>query len=315
MQSPRDLGGNVTDNLDVVALVLHFRTPQATLACLGALRAEGVLRAVVVDNSEDGGRSVATMASGVASLEAAGLAIEWLSPGRNLGFAAGVNLGLRHIRLQRRCPVLLINSDARLAEGSMQKLMVGLRDVELVVPTVIEESPQHNRRSLMGYYHRAFALYLRRAHVGAVEYPSGCCLLVGADVDPVGLFDEDFFFYGEDVMLGINLARRGLRAAWAQDALAVHATSTSARNGSLFYEYHMVRGHWLLARKLARNRLQWVVFLLARCCLLPARALLRSVRWQSFRPWLGLWMATVDVMRARCRDLTPKAAPTPVPER
>lgn len=297
----------MTSISDIVALVLHFRTPQATLACLDALHAEGVLRAIVVDNSEDGGRSVMAMATGIARLEAAGFVMEWLSPERNLGFAAGVNLGLRHIRSQLLSPVLLINSDARLAAGAMQRLVGGLRDAPLVVPTVVEDGPQHMTRPLMGYYQRAFALYLQRAHAGAVEYPSGCCLLLGADADYEGLFDEDFFFYGEDVMLGANLARRGLRATWVQDAFVRHATSTSARNGSLFYEYHMVRGHWLLARKLARNRWEHLLFLLARGCTLPARALIRSVRSCSLRPWIGLWMATMDTLRNSSRDMTPKA--------
>jgi len=301
----------VVSSSDVVALVLHFRTPQATLACLDALHAEGVRRAVVVDNSEDAGRSVAAMATGIARLEAAGFVMEWLSPERNLGFAVGVNLGLRHIRSQRHCPVLLINSDARLAAGAMQRLAGGLCDAPLAVPTVVEDGPRHMTRPLMGYYQRAFALYLRHAHAGTVEYPSGCCLLLGANTDHEGLFDEDFFFYGEDVMLGARLAQRGLRATWVKDAIVQHATSTSARNGSLFYEYHMVRGHWLLARKLARNRLEHVLFLLARSCSLPARALVRSVRSRSLRPWAGFWMATVDVLRDCNRDLTPKATPPP----
>lgn len=309
MLSPQARGGNVISSSDIVALVLHFRTPQATSACLDALHAEGVLRAVVVDNSEDGGRSVMAMATGIARLEAAGFVMEWLSPERNLGFAAGVNLGLRHIRSRRHCPVLLINSDARLVAGAMQRLVGGLCDAPLAVPTVVEDGPRHMTRPLMGYYQRAFALYLRHAHAGAVEYPSGCCLLLGADNDYEGLFDEDFFFYGEDVMLGANLARRGLRATWVRDAFVWHATSTSARNGSLFYEYHMVRGHWLLARKLARNRWEHLLFLLARGSTLPARALIRSVRSCSLRPWIGLWMATMDLLRNSSRDMTPKATP------
>lgn len=297
---------------DVVALVLHFRTPQATLACLEALRTEGIRRAVIVDNSEDAGCSAEAMAEGIARLESAGLVVEWLNPERNLGFARGVNLGLRHIRSRWRCPVLLINSDARLAAGSLQKLVAVLGGAALAVPTVVEDGSRHGTRALMGHYHRAFALYLSDAHAGTVEYPSGCCLLMGADVDHAGLFDEDFFFYGEDVILGVNLALRGLRAVWVRDAIVRHATSTSARNGSLFYEYHMVRGHWLLAGKLAHNRRERTLFVLSRSCSLPARALVRSVRSRSFRPWIGLWMATADVFRGRSRDLTPKVPNPPL---
>lgn len=301
----------MTKSSDVVALVLHFRTPQATLMCLDALQAEGVTRAVVVDNSGDAGRSVAAMGTGLVRLEEVGFVIEWLRPERNLGFSAGVNLGLRHIRSQQRVPVLLINSDAKLEAGALQRLARCLGEASVAVPTVVDDGSQRVTRPLLGYYHRAFALYLRRAHAGAIEYPSGCCLLLGADTDHEGLFDEDFFFYGEDVMLGERLAQRGMRAIWAKDASIRHATSTSARNGSLFYEYHMVRGHWLLAGKLAHSRGEHSLFVMARCCSLPMRALVRSVRSRSFRPWMGLWMATMDVLGHCSRDLTPKAALPP----
>lgn len=119
--------------------------------------------------------------------------------------------------------------------------------------------------------------------------------------------DEDFFFYCEDVSLGQDLLARGVEVIECQDAVIIHAGSGSARNGSLFYEYHINRGHWLLAAKLARSSLQRFVYIALRSVTLPARASIRCLRFRSLTPWRGLFAATLDVIKGQCRDLTPPA--------
>jgi hypothetical protein len=82
----------------------------------------------------------------------------------------------------------------------------------------------------------------------------------------------------------------------------------------MFYEYHINRSHWLLARKLARNPLERFVFVAARCITLPLRALIRSLRFRSLMAWRGLFAATADVLRGRCQSFTPPVVLTPVTE-
>lgn len=288
---------------DIVGLVLHFRTPDRTLTCLRSLADSGIRKVVLVDNSEDGGRSVAAMQPGLTSLTEAGLGVEVLQPARNLGFAAGVGMGLEHVSRSQRTPVLLINSDATLERGSVAAMVKLLGDSACVASSA-RKSPYAPALSPIVFYQCFFALYLRRRMIGAMAYPSGCCLLIRADQVRPDLFDAEFFFYGEDVMLGFDLARRGVNVAECKEATVIHAGSASAREGSMFYEYHMNRAHWLLARKLARNRFERVAFVAARCISLPLRALVRSLRARSTVPWRGLFAATADVLRGRCRSFT-----------
>jgi GT2 family glycosyltransferase len=290
-------------------LVLHFRTPERTLTCLQSLADEGIGRVVLVDNSEDVGQSVQAMQPGLARLAEAGLRVDVLQPARNLGFAAGVGLGLEHVSRNQRAPVLLINSDATLERGALAAMINGLRYAACVaVPA--RSSPEAPPSSSLVFYQRLLALYLRRSSVGTLKYPSGCCLLIRTDQVRPDLFDTDFFFYGEDVMLGCDLARRGVSVAECMGAAVIHAGSASAKNGSMFYEYHVVRAHWLLARKLARNGAEQALFVAARCLTLPLRACVRSVRSRSLTPWRGLFAATADVLRGRCRSFTPPAMPS-----
>lgn len=291
--------------MPVVGLTLHFRTPAQTLSCLRSLHAEGIRHAVVVDNSEDGGKSLVTMQAHLDELKASGLRIDVVTSERNLGFAQGVNAGLARAVAARASDILLINSDARLERGALAALVQGLSNAHVTMPLV---RPQLGApaSSLFGFYQRMFALVLRKNQPGCLRYPSGCCLLLRAEMARPPLFDKDFFFYGEDVMLGHNLRARGVDVVECPSAVIIHAGSASAQNGSLFYEYHLNRGHWLLARKLAKNRFEIVVFLAARCVTLPLRATVRSIRFRSLVAWKGVIAATLDVVRGRCRSFTPR---------
>ena len=291
----------------IVGLVLHFRTPEHTLACLRSLAGEGIGNAVLVDNSEDEGQSVKAMEPGLALLAGIGLQVDVLRPARNLGFAAGVGIGLEHVSRNQRAPVLLINSDAVLEPGVLTAMRVLLPQHGLIVPRLVRQIGQPGV-SAFAYYQRLAALILCSPKPGTVAHPSGCCLLVREDQVRSDLFDTDFFFYGEDVMLGFDLARRGVRVAECAEATVIHAGSASAKNGSMFYEYHMARAHWLLARKLANNRFERGLFIAGRCLALPLRACVRSVRGRTLMPWRGLFAATADVLRGRRRSFTPPAS-------
>lgn len=291
------------DRIEVTGLVLHFRTPEKTLDCLRSQHQEGIRRVVIVDNSEDGGRSVLAMEEGLEVLRRAGLVAEILQPGRNLGFSAGVNLGLGHVATRSPGHVLLINSDARLMPGAIAHL----RDVLSLAPIVAPRIAQGRLppSSPIAYYDRLLALITTAPKVLPLPHVSGCCLLIRQDHARPPLFDEDFFFYGDDVMLGYAAQQSGVVQRECREAVVQHATSSSSQNGSAFYEYHLNRAHLLLSRKLAQGTLQRLIFALARGVVLPLRASVRSIRLRSLVPWRGLLMACADVLRHRYRSLTP----------
>lgn len=291
--------------IDVTAVVLNFRTPQKTLDCLGSLAANDVRRIVLVENSEDGGTAIRVMRGGLAHLSAEGISIVVIDEGRNLGFAAGVNRALQLIRANDWRHALLLNSDARLQPDALPRLVQALhRGAGMAAPTIVDESGVAQAIE-HGYYQKYLALLLARRWPGCTQFFSGACLLLSKEIVGDALFDEDFFFYGEDVALSACLERRGLACVSVEDAKVIHEVSGSARNGSLFYEYHINRGHWLTATKLARNPLEQYLFVAARCLTLPLRALARSIRLRSLVAWQGLFAATADVLRGRCRSHTP----------
>lgn len=293
------------DCTSVTGLVLHFRTPEKTLVCLKAMQQEGITQVVLVDNSEDNGESVASMQIALIQLREDGFFTDILSQNKNLGFATGVSYGLKYIGSHYPSHVLLINSDARLEQGALNKLQQALDNSDLVAPHIAQQEEKVS--SPFYYYDRLFALITTQPKFFPVKYPSGCCLLIHKNLIKSSIFEELFFFYGEDIMLGYSALKKDLHISECPNAHIIHATSSSAKNGSLFYEYHINRAHWLLANTLADTPLQRFIFTLARCFILPIRATLRSIRFRSLNAWHGLLLATYDILTGKFRSLTPKS--------
>jgi N-acetylglucosaminyl-diphospho-decaprenol L-rhamnosyltransferase len=265
---------------------------------------EGIRNVVLVDNSEDGGGSIALMALSFANLKKSGMDITLLSPMSNLGFASGVSLGLEHILSNTPGHVLLINSDARLCSGALHFMQRQLDSSPIVIPMVSSDCDQKPTSSF-GFYYPLVALILHRQWPCSIRHPSGCCLLIRHDAVCKDLLDQDFFFYGEDAMLGFKLAQKGVEVAECRESVIVHAGSASAKNGSIFYEYHMNRAHWLLAKKMAGTPIQYVTYIGMRCVMLPMRTVVRCFRFRSIVPLKGLAFATADVILGHCREFTP----------
>lgn len=288
-----------------VAVVLHFRTATKTGDCLRSLCAAGIERTVLVDNSEDGGASAARLAPVVCSLEARGMHITVLSPAENLGFARGVNIGIGQALAIGASQVLLINSDARLSRDALDLLIEGLAGrVGVVAPSLVGEDGVPVGAL---YYHPLLSCTVASPVPGSIAFLSGACLLLARCVAESEPFDESFFFYGEDVEFSARLTRSGCVLRLIPNAIAVHAGAGSARNGSMFYEYHTVRGHWLLASRLPKSTARRILALGLRIPVLLTRACFRSAKANSLLPARAFLMASADFVRSRCRSLTPPA--------
>lgn len=285
-----------------VGLVLHYRTPERTLRCLRSLASAGCREIIVVDNSADDGRSLRSVDGPLSMLREEGCALTLVDAGSNLGFAAGVNLGLRHARTDSPACVVLVNSDAALDANALEQAQLLLEaGADLVVPS---EGGSRGSR----YYSRLLGLNLPFDGPGMVQIASGAVLFLSGRLAARDLFDEAFFFYGEDVELSDRLARAGARIIHAQHIGFHHEGAASARRGSLFYEYHIVRGHWLLATRLNQGAARRLLAILARAVILPMRAGLRSLRARSALPLQGLLLASWDALTGRQREVLPDTA-------
>lgn len=283
----------------IIGLTLHYRHATLTDRCVRSLLADGADAVLIWDNTGDGGESAKRIA--VCQEEAHRVTLE-ISPA-NLGFAAGVNRGVEAILARwPQAWVFLVNNDAEVLAGAIDDLRQALeaeRDAAAAYPGMQQGSVIFGET----FYQRHSGLFTKKRLPGAIRYPSGCALLIAPERIELPLFDEDFFMYGEDVMLGARLGPR--RMVHVPEIFIRHAGNAGSGQGSAFYEERMVAAHWLLARKLARNRLELGLLLLGRALSLPARALLRAVRHRSLVPINALWRGWRLAFAHRSRRLLP----------
>jgi GT2 family glycosyltransferase len=215
-----------------------------------------------------------------------------LSPKDNLGFARGVNLALNDPAALDSDAFLLINNDAVATTGMVASLAAALTDTggAMVAPTVVNEAGELQP---VLWYQRFTGMQTTRRWPGSFPYPSGSCLLVSRAMLKDGrIFDEDFFMYGEDTLLGWRLVRAGKTPLLLDNAVVRHDGTGSSRRGEMFYEYHMARAHILLATKTWRYSFLEIPFMLiSKASVLCIRASFRSLRFRSFVPLKAFFMA------------------------
>jgi GT2 family glycosyltransferase len=227
-------------------------------ACLGSLAGNPPAAAhevIVVDNaSGDGSAAAARHWSAVRVIEMA----------TNVGFAAGNNVG---IRASSGRTLLLLNSDTLVPPGTIDALLAELdRDesVAAVGPRLVDarghaELSFGPMPTLLGELRRGRLMrrldrgeprareYVeaatQRAH--APDWVTGACLLVRrADAEAVGLLDERFFMYTEDVDFCASLRARGRRILFVPSVQIVHvrgrsAAAAPAATRAAYHESHL----------------------------------------------------------------------------
>lgn len=249
---------------DLSIIIVSYNTRADLERCLASLhdpRPATAHEILVVDNaSADGSAEAARRWPDVRVIDS----------GSNVGFARANNLG---IRASRGAALLLLNSDTIVPPGTVDRLMAELNeapDAAVVGPRLVDGSGRAElsfgpmigplnelRQKLLvrAYERRLWPMagwvdrMTRRRH--SPDWVSGACLLVRrADAEAVGLLDERFFMYTEDVDFCAAIRARGRQVRFTPAAEIVHlrgrsrasAVSETARayrrSQLAFYEKH-----------------------------------------------------------------------------
>ena len=225
----------------IFAVVLNWRDATSTRRCVESLLGEPGIDAIVVVDNESTGELRDVQHERVHLSEQS----------ENLGFSRGVNVGLRLALQAGAGAVLVINNDAEVRAGSVDLLVGqwqrGGRRVGMLAPIVL--NPDGTEQSTGGFF-RAWDASTRDLGARRVNYLTWACVLVPrATLEVVGLLDEDFFMYWEDVDYGLRVTDASLDLIVVQDAAVVHAKSASHGRAGNAIERYSARGLTLLCRK------------------------------------------------------------------
>jgi GT2 family glycosyltransferase len=178
---------------------------------------------------------------------------------RNTGFAGGVNAGVRSSRGEL---IALLNSDAVAEPDWLQNLVAETSDP--AIGMVASKILFYDRRDVIDKAgHLLYPDGLNRGRgagetdrgqfdvAGESLFPDGCAALYRRSMlDDVGLFDEQFFAYGDDADLGMRARWRGWLGRYAPGARVYHRHSSSLGKYSPRKAYLVERNRVWLAFKL-----------------------------------------------------------------
>ena len=200
-------------------------------------------------------------------------AVRVIDAGGNVGFAAATNIGIRHTSSEL---VLLLNPDTIVPRGAIDALLHVLdtnAQAAIVGPRIVDANGRAElsfgrtisplaelRQKVLVRGHDAGVPLISNAvermtrRSRAVDWVSGACLLIRRhDLEAVGLLDERFFLYTEDVDLCASVRARGRQVLFAATVEIVHrrgrsvASARTASNAAYrrsqvaFYEKHHPR--------------------------------------------------------------------------
>jgi GT2 family glycosyltransferase len=255
---------------EVSTIVVTYHGAEALERCLTELGRTD--RMTVVDNSSS------TEVRNVTSRHGA----EYVDAGANHGFAAGVNLALRPLLGSTPRDVLLLNPDARLSPGTLDRLVQFLHEpaqgrVGCVAPRLVDSSGREQR--VTWPFPSPFRMWMEAVGAGRVraraDFVTGSVLLLRWEaLQQVGELDERFFLYGEETDWERRAAQLGWRAALCPDVVAVHdgaGSSADPRRRELLFH----AGQETYIRKWYGRR-GWWVYRIAACAGATARAVMLS---------------------------------------
>ncbi|MDP2006727.1 MAG: glycosyltransferase family 2 protein [Rubrivivax sp.] len=323
------------------AVILNWNGWRDTLACVDSLLqaqpAPG--RIIVCDNgsADDslvqldqalravaGRRFLRTDRAGTQAVPVADADLWLVANGANLGYAGGINVGLRLALRDAGCShAWILNNDTELAPDALAQALARMAsqpDIGLCGSTLVYA---HDRRTVQAWGGSAYARWSGRTrHLGAhgqlAEVPddpaateAAMACVVGAAMlarrewlDTVGLLSEDYFLYFEEMdwaarAAGLGGAGPRWRLGWAPRSVVFHkegaSIGTAAAGGSPLSLYYLFRNRQRFAWRFHRafvpavfTATLWDVFKLAARARWPqAAAALRGSLQLARQPAAG----------------------------
>jgi len=244
-------------NYIIIGLIVNWNQPNLTIDCIKSLKSQDyeLAEIIVVDNGSSD-QSIKLIKNEYED-------IDIIQNNKNLGFAAGVNIGLKAAFKRGADFAFLINNDAYLSKDTISTLMHHEnKKISLYAPMIFYADQPNIIWSIGGKLNKLILEYSKDfrgkkdpgnlPEIIYCDFVTGCCLLIPRDlIKNVGLLDQsNFFMYYEDADWCNRIRNSGLNIAVISNAKAWHKISmSSGGSNSQFERYWMARSSVLYFRK------------------------------------------------------------------
>jgi N-acetylglucosaminyl-diphospho-decaprenol L-rhamnosyltransferase len=215
--------------VDLRIVVLTYGAGNEHEGLLDSLRRDGVdpERVVIVHNPSRPGERGPSIDG-----------VETITTSHNLGYAAGMNVGIRRVLTERPELVLVLTHDARLREGGLAALLAAAAahpEYGALGPVLVHAGTERpfsfggvtDANGHVGHRHEPAAGVDGLLDCDWID--GGTMLLRAQPLAALGGFDERLWSYFEDADLCLRISRAGLGVAVVLDALADQQPGGSKR--------------------------------------------------------------------------------------
>jgi hypothetical protein len=237
----------------VSIILLNYNRGEDTIECINSLLqcAYPHFHILVVDNASTD-NSVEVLKQNFSDLEI-------LQTGQNLGYTGGINFGLRHTRQAAPEYILVLNNDTLVTVDFLNRLVEAMEQNPSAAAAGGTIFCEHERNRI--WYGggrlvpwRGLAVHEKKgelvepatlANVRQVSFVTGCMILFRATLlDKIGVEDERFFMYLDDIELSARILARGYELLYVPQAIIYH--KVVGEKESAFKLYYSARNRLLL---------------------------------------------------------------------
>lgn len=278
--------------MDLSIIIVSFKVKDLLEECLSSIFAQNFnfnFEIIVFDNaSQDGSAEMVKQKFPQVKL---------IASGKNLGFAAGNNLGLK---ISTGKHLLLLNPDTKFTDNSLNKLLaksennpeIGILGCNLLnangspQPSVRRFPRLTDHLLMMLKLHHLFLLkkylavdfdYQKEAEVDQVM--GAFMLIKRLVIDKIGLLDEKYYIWFEEVDYCLKAKKAGFKVVYSPESSIIHYGEQSFRQMLIFKQQWIYSKSRLRFLRLHGYGLDYLLILI----LTPASLLLSAVYFKKWK--------------------------------
>ena len=209
---------------DITVVIATFRSEEKIKNCLNSIDKQ--TKVLVIENSNN--------LSFKENLEKEFINVECVLAGANIGYGSANNIGLKQIKTKY---ALILNPDATLHPTALENFIKAtekIYDFAIMAPYIQETKDNLDKN------------YLKNISPVEVENVKGFAMFLNiSEFKEVGFFDENFFFYFEEIDLCRRLINHGKKIYLIPDIKIDHGGGKS-HDQSIDVEMELSRNwHWM----------------------------------------------------------------------
>jgi len=271
----------------ITVVVLNWNQPRLTIDCLRSInrsKTNGKIKieVVLVDNASEKKNKKMLSDWLKVNKDKLKVAIKLVENKANLGFTGGNNVGIKQALRRGADYIFLLNNDTVIKNDCILNLWETFKDRKagIAAPKIYyapgfefhKERYQGKERGKVIWYAGGKIDWsnILGKHMGVdkvdrgqfnkmkrVDFATGCAMMVKKEVfKRVGLFDERFFLYLEDLDFSYRTRKFGFKIFFNPLAVVWHKNAGSSSSGSALQQYYITRNRLLFGRKHASLKMK-----------------------------------------------------------